>query len=65
LPITTKSSLSAITITTTTTTTQNIPSFCWNLPSSIYLQDSYALNKLANWFLLHHIVDDHLFCFTN
>jgi len=52
LPITTKSSLSAIT-TTTTTTTQKIPSFCWNLPSSIYLQDSYALNKLANWFLLH------------
>ncbi len=46
LTITTKSSLSAI-----TTTTQKIPSFCWNLSSSIYLQDSYALNKLANWFL--------------
>jgi hypothetical protein len=67
LPITAKCSLFAIT-TTTTTTTQKIHSFCWNLPSSIYLQYSYALNKLANWFLLHpytHSWWSSFFCFRN
>jgi len=69
LPITAKCSLFAITTTTTTTTTtQKIHSFCWNLPSSIYLQYSYALNKLANWFLLHpytHSWWSSFFCFRN